>query len=255
MVLEGYVSRETFRMDYLGLIERQAGLWGLSLGLGERERLLRYARLLASYEAANVIGTKNLDDIVLHHVLDSLSCFLFRPLGDAHELADMGSGGGLPGIPVKISKPDLRVTLIESTGKKSRFLRYAADALALEGVTVANARVEELAQGELHRAAYDVVTSRAVARLAVLAEYCVPLLRVGGSAIAMKGRLEPAELSEGEKAAGVVGAQVSEVIRVPLLPEFGDRERRLVVLEKVRLTPPRYPRKPGAAAKRPLGSD
>ncbi len=225
----------------------------MALGAAERERLLRYAHLLASYDRANVIGTKNLDEIVLHHVLDSLSCFLFKPLFGAMRLADMGSGGGLPGIPVKIAKPDLQVTLVESTGKKSRFLRHAADTLALEGVTVANARVEDLAQSATHREDYDVVTARAVARLAVVAEYCVPLLQVGGWAISMKGGLEPAELSEGEWAVEALGARISERIRVPLIPEVGERERQLVILQKVRETPARYPRRPGVATKKPLG--
>lgn len=242
------------RMNYLDLLERQASAWGLSPGLAERECLLRYACLLASYDRARVIGTKDLDEIVLDHVLDSLSCFLFRPLSGAGRLADMGSGGGLPGIPIKIARPDLQVTLVESTGKKSRFLRQVADTLALEGVVVANARVEDLAQSRTHREAYDVVTARAVSRLAVVAEYCVPLLRVGGWAISMKGRLEPAELFEGERAVEALGARISERIRVPLLPEVGDRERQLVILEKVRATPARYPRRPGAATKRPLGS-
>jgi len=165
----------------------------------------------------------------------------------------MGSGGGLPGIPVKIAKPDLQVTLVESTGKKSRFLQHAADTLALEGVTVANARVEDLAQSATHREAYDAVTARAVARLPVVAEYCVPLLQVGGWAISMKGRLQPDELSEGEWAAEALGARISERIRVPLIPEVGDRERQLVILEKVRETPARYPRRPGVATKKPLG--
>lgn len=241
-------------MNSLGLLERQAGAWGLALGADECERLLQYARLLASYDRANVIGTKNLDEIVLRHVLDSLSCFLFRPLSGAGLLADIGSGGGLPGIPIKIASPGLQVTLVEATGKKTRFLRHAVDILALQEITVVNARVEDLARGPSQRAAYDVVTARAVSRLAVVAEYCVPLLRVGGWVISMKGPLEPDEVSEGERAAATLGARLSERIQVPSVPEVGDRERQLIVLEKVRETPPRYPRRPGAATKNPLGS-
>ncbi len=224
------------------------------MGRVQRDRLLEYARLLAFYEQSNVIGTKDLNSIVLHHVLDSLSCFLFGPLSRAGRLADVGSGGGLPGIPIKIAKPDLQTTLIEATGKKSRFLDYAAGVLALDGVTVANARVEDLAHSSAHRGTYDVVTTRAVAHLSVIAEYCVPLLRVGGSAISMKARLEGAELSEGQRAVELVGAQISERIRVPFIPEAGDKERQLVIIEKVRETHPRYPRKPGTPTKRSLGA-
>ena len=210
--------------------------------------------MLVSYEQANVIGTRDMDRIILHHVLDSLSCLLFEPLSSARRLADVGSGGGLPGMPIKIAKPDLQATLVESTGKKSRFLEHVTEVLALNGVTVANARVEELAHHAAHRGAYDVATTRAVAHLSVIAEYCVPLLRVGGYAIAMKARLQSPELSEGRKAVGMVGAEISECIPVSFVPEVGDRERQLVIIEKVQETPPRYPRKPGTPAKRPLGA-
>lgn len=240
-------------MDYPELVGRQAGAWGLVLGGPQRDLLMDYARLLAAYDRSNVIGTKDFERIVLDHVLDSLSCFLFGPLSGAGRLADVGSGGGLPGIPIKIAKPDLQTTLIESTGKKSQFLSYAAEALSLERLAVANARVEDLAQSSAHRGTYDVTTTRAVAHLAVVAEYCVPLLKVGGCAISMKADLEGAELYEGQRAAALLGAKISERIPVPSIPEVGDRERQLVIIEKVCETHPRYPRKPGTPTKRPLG--
>ena len=241
-------------MDYLELLESQADAWGLVLGRVQRELLLDYARLLASYNRSNVIGTKDFDRIVLDHVLDSLSCFLFEPLFSAKRLADVGSGGGLPGIPIKIAKPDLETTLIESTAKKSQFLAYATETLSLKGLTVANARVEELGHSPVHRGRYGVAATRAVAHLAVVAEYCVPLLRVGGRAISMKARLEGDELSEGERAVELLGAKITERIPVPFVPEISDKERQLVIIEKVTVTHPRYPRKPGTPAKRPLGA-
>src|SRR5215212_5471095 len=118
-------------MKSLDMLEAQAAAWGVSLDGGKLDRLQRYARLLASYEKANVIGTRDLDRILVDHVLDSLSCFLHEPLWEAGRLADVGSGGGLPGIPICIVRPDLRTTLIESTGKKTDFLSYAAERLAL----------------------------------------------------------------------------------------------------------------------------
>ncbi len=234
-------------------MEAQATAWDLRLDSSRRDLLLEFARLLASYDRANVIGTRDLGDVVLGHVLDSLSCFLYEPLSSARRFADVGSGGGLPGIPVKIVRPDLPATLMESTGKKARFLQYAIDVLSLDGVEVANARAEELGRDQDHRETYDVVSARAVARLSVVAEYCVPLLRIGGSVISMKGRLEADELSEGSKGVAVLGARVAEVIRVPMLAEVGEKERSLVILEKVRETPARYPRRPGVAGRKPLG--
>lgn len=216
--------------------------------------MLEYACLLASYDKANVIGTKDLDQIILSHVLDSLSCFLYEPLFHQGRIADVGSGGGLPGIPIKIMKPDLTTTLVESTGKKARFLQYVVDALSLDGIEVANSRAEDIARMRAHRGTYDVATSRAVARLSVVAEYSVPLLKVGGCAISMKSRLEPEELSEGGRAVEALGARVAEIIRVPMLPEIGEKERNLVILEKTRETPAQYPRRSGTAAKKPLGA-
>ena len=190
---------------------------------------------------------------MLEHVLDSLSCLLFEPVGEAELLADVGSGGGLPGLPIKLAAPRVAVTLIEATARKARFLRRAVEALAVDGVEVVNRRAEEVGRAREHRGVYDVTTARAVARLAVVAEYCVPLLRVGGHAVLMKGRLEGGEVSEGERAAEKLGAEVSEVIRVPRLPEIGEKHRSLVVVRKVGETPDGYPRSVGTPARKPLG--
>ena len=240
-------------MDAIELLRLQAADWGLPLDTDQLARLGRLARILRGYEEANVIGTRELRGIVLDHILDSLSCFLFEALGTAHRLADVGSGGGLPGVPIKLVKPELRATLVESTGKKALFLRRTVENLSLEGVEVINGRVEEIARTDAHRGVYDVATARAVARLPVVAEYCVPLLRVGGAVISMKGRLEREELAEGERAAERLGARVSRLIRVPRLPEIGEKERCLVILEKVGETPGKYPRNVGVPARRPLG--
>src|SRR5215210_4878497 len=157
-------------MDALELLARQASAWGLSLDTHRLGRLEAFARLLSDYEEANVIGTRTLRGILLDHILDSLSCFLFEPLNAARYLVDVGSGGGLPGIPIKIVAPELEATLVESTAKKAHFLRRAVQTLSLDGATVTNARVEEIARTESYRGAYDIATARAVARLSVVAE-------------------------------------------------------------------------------------
>src|SRR5215211_5771159 len=197
-------------MDSLSLLEEQAAAWGLYLDGSRRECLLEYARLLASYDRANVIGTRDLDGILLAHVLDSLSCFLYRPLFGTGRLADVGSGGGLPGIPIKIVKPDLEATLVESTGKRASFLRYAVESLSLEDVEVANVRVEEFGRERGCRRAYDIVTSRAVARLFVVARFCLPLLEAGGRGGGIEGRFEEEGPAEGRRAADALGARVVE---------------------------------------------
>jgi 16S rRNA (guanine527-N7)-methyltransferase len=241
-------------MDAIELLRLQAAAWGLSLGPGSLARLEAFARFMHDYEEANVIGARDLRGVILDHVLDSLGCFLFEPLGVARSLVDVGSGGGLPGIPIKIVEPGMRTTLVEATAKKARFLGRAVGRLSLGGVEVTNARVEEIARTEAHRGTYDVATARALARLSVVAEYCVPLLKVGGAMISMKGRPEDEEIAEGARAAEELGARFSQLIPVPRLPELEKKERCLVILQKVEETSWVYPRKVGVPAKRPLGN-
>jgi 16S rRNA (guanine527-N7)-methyltransferase len=240
-------------MSSVDALRVQAGAWGLRLGGRELDHLLRFTEFLAGYQEANVIGTRDFDSVMLDHIADSLSCFLSGVFEGARTLVDVGSGGGLPGVPLAIVEQDLRVTLVEATGKKTRFLNQAIDDLGLTNVAVSNTRVEELGQQEAYRGAYDVATARALARLSVVAEYCVPLLRVGGCLISMKGRLDEYEITQGRSAAEQLGAEVEKIIRVPLLPQVGDKERHLVVVRKVRETPGRYPRSVGVPAKKPLG--
>lgn len=225
--------------------------------MGDREKslLLAYARLLSRYERANVIGTRDFGEILQWHILDSLSCLLFDPLNRAGRVADIGSGGGLPGIPLAAVLPDAKVTLFEATGKKASFLRYASEELGLDNVTVVNARIEESAREQVHRGTYDVCVVRALARLSVVAEYALPLLRRGGGVVAMKGRVDAEERAEGERALGELGGRLREEIEVRYLPGVEHRERRLLVLGKVRETPDAYPRRTGTPARRPLGAE
>lgn len=216
-------------------------------------RALRgFALRLSEYEEANVIGQGSGDRILVGHVLDSLSCLLYEGFHEASRLIDVGSGGGLPGIPLKMARPDLSVSLLESTGKKARFISQAAYELGLTNIEVVNRRAEEAGRDPEYRGRYDVATVRALASLPVIVEYCVPFLRVGGTVIAMKGRPATAEISAGEKAASVLGAKLEGIRPVSWLPETGIRERCLVIVKKIRETPEKYPRKPGVPKKRPL---
>lgn len=224
------------------------------MGVEAKGRLLAYARLLSRYEKANVIGTRDVEEILIRHVLDSLSCLLFTPLREAKTMADVGSGGGLPGIPLAVVLPGTEVTLFEATGKKVAFLRQASDEMGLANVKVVNERVEESARQEVHRGAYDVCTVRALARLSVIAEYSLPLLRSGGTVVAMKGRMDAEERAEGERALGILGGEVREELQVRYSPGVEQGERRLLMLEKIRETPEAYPRRTGKPARDPLGA-
>jgi 16S rRNA (guanine527-N7)-methyltransferase len=166
-------------------------------------------------------------------------------------LADVGSGAGFPGIPLKIASPDLAVTLIESHAKKAEFCRHVVQGLGLESVEVLNARAEVVGRSPDHRGAYDWAVARAVARLPIVIELLLPLLKVGGMGIAQKGESAPAEVEQAGPALEAIGGRVREMIPVQL-PSVSE-PRFLVVIEKILVTPDRFPRRPGMAAKRPLG--
>lgn len=215
--------------------------------------MLAYALILSEYEKANVVGTRDFGEILHRHVLDSLSCLIFAPLRSAEKVADIGSGGGLPGIPLALVLPEAEFTLFESVGKKAAFLRYVSNELELANVEVVNSRIEEAAREKVYRGAYDVCTVRALARLSVIAEYSLPLLRRGGYVVAMKGREDIEERAEGGRASQVLGGRVCEEISVPQVTGVEQNERRLVLLEKIEETPRLYPRKTGTPVKAPLG--
>lgn len=170
---------------------------------------------------------------------------LLEHLGDARSLIDVGAGGGMPGIPLKIERPDLRVTLLEADGRKVAFLVHAAAVLGLEGVTVVGERAEVAARGPL-REAFDVAACRALAAMPVLAELCLPFVRVGGRLLAMKGEVE-----EAESAIATLGGGPPTVAPAP----SAARERGVVVVvPKVAPTPDDYPRRPGVPRRRPIGT-
>ncbi|CAN5181420.1 16S rRNA (guanine(527)-N(7))-methyltransferase RsmG [soil metagenome] len=235
------------------IFDRQLSEWRLDVDPEAKEKLFAYASLLSRYEKANVIGTRDFGEILHRHVLDSLSCLIFAPLRTARRVADLGSGGGLPGIPLAVTLPDAEITLIESVGKKVDFLRYVSDELELSNVRVVNARIEEAAREETHRGTYDVCTVRALARLSVITEYSLPLLRSGGNVLAMKGRENTDERAEGERASVLLGGRVCDEIPVPQVYGVERRERRLLLLEKIGETPLDYPRKTGTPVRNPLG--
>jgi 16S rRNA (guanine527-N7)-methyltransferase len=216
----------------------------------------------------NLTAVTRYDDVQVKHFLDSLTCLLafpeasfdrseclpsVVPLTDRDDpllCVDVGTGAGFPGLPLKIMRPALRMTLLESTQKKVAFLRHVVDCLGLKGVELLWARAEEVGQDPHHRERYDLVLARAVADLAVLAEYCLPLCRDGGYFIAQKGADIEQELASAQPAIEQLGGRVREVKDVSLP---GLREpRTLVLVGKVRQTPAAFPRRPGMPSKRPL---
>jgi len=227
------------------------GLRRLGLDLDpEREELLaRYRDGLIAAEV-NVSGLRERTDVEVKHLVDSLTCLKVLSLRTGDRLLDIGSGAGLPGIPLAIAVPGLEVTLLEASARKSGFLRRTLGELGLPNVRVVTARAEDYGRG-VARESYHAVVARAVGPLAVVAEYGLPLLRVGGWLLAMKGPAVTSELQSGEEAARLLGGGTPRVVEMTL-PVLGHR-RCLVLVPKVRATDPRYPRRSGVPARRPLG--
>lgn len=223
-----------------------------------------YQELVNWNRRINLTGITDYQEVLSKHFLDSLTVLLaidrWRARHRAPErprqvvagvtLLDVGTGAGLPGLPLRVVRPDLQVTLLDSVSKKTTFLRYLLSRLGIEDVAVITGRAENLAHNPLYRGAFDLVVSRAVDKLATLAEYMLPFCRVGGLAIAMKKGDITAETAGAQGALDRIGGELQEILPVHA-PGLEDG-RQLVVLEKVYPTPQQYPRRAGVPAKRPL---
>lgn len=209
--------------------------------------LERFYGLVKDYnEKVNLTAITGREEFFIKHVWDSLAGEKYFPCGAS--VAEVGSGGGFPSLPLKICRPDLEFTLFESVGKKCAFLKYAAGELALSGVEVVNARAEDAGKG-IYREKFGVCCARAVARLNTLLEYCAPLVKVGGIFIAYKGEAGD-EIKEAANAAKILGMELVCTDSYDLPQGFG--ARTLAVYKKIRPTPAKYPRGQGKERKNPL---
>lgn len=190
------------------------------------------------------------EDVAVKHIIDSLTAYDAARFDGARTLIDVGTGAGLPGIPLAVYAPHLTVTLLDALNKRVRFLTEVTAAMGLQNVRCIHARAEEAARTAEHRAAYDIAVSRAVARLPVLLEYTLPFVRVGGILLALKGRAYAEEQKEARRAAEVLGG--GRITARPVhLPGLDD-VRAILTVTKERQTPAAYPRGGGAPARRPL---
>lgn len=219
-----------------------------SLPAGAGETLTVLLELLAKDPTAPT-ALRERSKVIEDHLADSLVALELEPVRTAKTVADIGSGAGLPGLPLASAKPGARFALVESNGRKCLFIARAATACGLDNVEVVNARVEAWAAGLGH---FELVTARALAPLAVVAEYAAPLLTEGGHLVAWRGRRDPGAEAAAASAARELGLAVVGI--QPAHPYVGARWRHLHVFVKDRPTPPIFPRRPGMATKRPLGS-
>lgn len=229
-----------------------ASQFNLSLTHNQLTAFERYLQeLIAWNEQVNLTSITEPAEIITKHFLDSLSVYLvLQDLPPTVSLIDVGSGAGFPGIPLKIALPQLRLTLLEATGKKTAFLQHLLPSLNLNKVAVITARAEEAGQHPKHREHYEVAVARAVAGLPVLAEYTLPLVKVGGRVIVQKGQDPTAEVQQAAQALRILGGKVQQVMPVTV-PGLA-AQRHLIVIQKIKATPRQYPRRPGLPAKTPL---
>ena len=227
-----------------------AASMGIPLRPGQITQFETYYQHLCRWnERVNLTRITERPDVFSKHFLDSLSCLIALPKLP-RRVVDVGAGAGFPGLALKIAQPHIHLTLIESTGKKVKFLQFMAAELALENVTVLHKRAEEVGRLPAHRGRYELALARAVASLPVLAEYMLPLLQKGGWMLAQKGRNPADEVAAAANALGILGGVHRRTLAagVPGL----EAERHLVLIEKVKETPPQYPRRAGTPAKRPI---
>lgn len=226
-------------------------LFNISITARQMMALNTYEKELLEWnQKFNLTAIRDVESIRTKHFLDSFSVVLAWKASPPSQLIDVGTGAGFPGIPLKILYPNLKLTLVESVGKKAMFCEHIVRVLGLEQVEVVQARAEDLGQSPQHREKYDWAVARAVANLNVLSEYLIPLVKIGGAMLAQKGETGPAEAQSAEGAMKLLGGKLKQLIPVHL-PGVAD-DRYLIVVEKVAATPPRYPRKPGIPTKQPL---
>jgi 16S rRNA (guanine527-N7)-methyltransferase len=235
---------EKFTQDVLDLI-------GVRLNLRQLSALNRYENELIEWNTRfNLTTIDTREGIRTKHFLDSLSCYLAMGDVPSSRIIDIGTGAGFPGIPLKIMLPQLQLTLVESVGKKAEFCRHIVQMLELDRVEVVQSRAEDIGQMSQYREKYDWAVARAVANLPILAEYLLPLVRVGGLAISQKGASGPEEAHRSEHAIQLLGGHLRQLRHITL-PGVAE-DRYLILIDKIAATPPQYPRRCGIPSKRPL---
>lgn len=220
--------------------------FGFQLNRELYEKLDIYAEFLVSYnEKVNLTAITEPSEILRKHFIDSLMLLKYADIPENSSLIDVGTGAGFPSVPVRLYRPDIRLTVLDSLNKRVIFLRELCDKLGIEAEFI-HGRAEDISKMPEYREKFDFSCARAVAGMPLLSELCVPFIKVGGSFFALKGPNE--DISLGEKAVRILGGEISEIIEY----EFFDEQRRIAVVKKISHTPPKYPRNSSQIKKKTL---
>ena len=208
-----------------------------------------YMNLLIEWnQKINLTAITEPKEIILKHFIDSLT--INKYIQQNSTLADVGTGAGFPGIPLKIIRSDLKITLVDSLNKRINFLNDVIEKLDLKGIEAVHSRIEEFGKNKKYRESFKNVTARAVANLTVLSEYLIPIAKIGGQCICMKGSNIEEEIETGKNAIKILGGKIKDINEFDL-PD-SDISRNIIIIDKIKNTPNKYPRKPGTPSKEPI---
>ena len=235
--------------EEISYIIEEIGRVGVDISEIQAEQFYDYYELLVERnKVMNLTAITDFKEVVKKHFADSLTLLRIHNMDEVRNMIDVGTGAGFPGIPLKIVCPDVKLTLLDSLGKRVKFLEDVTGKLDLRGVECVHSRTEDLAGNSYYREQYDLVTARAVAARNVLSEYCLPYVKIGGVFAAYKSGTIEEELAAAERAISVLGGKVRATEKFQL----DDMGRSIVLIEKTRKTPKSYPRKAGTPSRSPI---
>ena len=238
-------------MYNLEILEKGCEELGITLSDTQKNQFIRfYEYLVEKNKVMNLTGITEFQEVLVKHFLDSLACVEAVDMSKVNRIMDIGTGAGFPGVPLKIAFPHLEACLLDSLKKRVNFLEETFQLLKLENITAIHGRAEEYAKNRQYRETYDLCVSRAVSNLATLSEYCLPYVKTGGYFISYKSGTVQEEVEQAQNAVRILGGKIQDVVYFQL-PD-SEIQRSLVVIEKIKTTPGRYPRKAGTPLKEPL---